>query len=58
MSGAVVTDVGPHRVVVGDVMHGAVLRCMDGARADVECPWPEDVAVALRQLASHDERRR
>jgi len=31
---------------------------VDGARADVECPWPEDVAVALRQLASHDERRR
>ncbi|MFN6145682.1 MAG: RluA family pseudouridine synthase [Planctomycetota bacterium] len=31
---------------------------VDGARADVECPWPEDLAVALRQLASHDERRR
>jgi 23S rRNA pseudouridine1911/1915/1917 synthase len=31
---------------------------VDGGRADVECPWPEDLAVALRQLASHDERRR
>jgi 23S rRNA pseudouridine1911/1915/1917 synthase len=31
---------------------------VDGVRVDVECPWPEDLAVALRQLASHDERRR
>lgn len=38
------TDVGSHRVVVGDVMHGAVVRCMDGARADVvysDPPWGE-----------------
>lgn len=33
-------------------------RDLDGAAVDVECPLPEDLAVALRQLASHDERRR
>lgn len=31
---------------------------LDGAAVDVECPLPEELAVALRQLASHDERRR
>lgn len=31
---------------------------VDGAAVAVECPLPEDLAVALRQLASHDERRR
>lgn len=33
-------------------------RDLDGAAVDVECPLPEELAVALRQLASHDERRR
>jgi predicted RNA methylase len=39
-----VTDIAEHRVVVGDVMLGAVIRCMDGARADVvysDPPWGE-----------------
>ncbi len=38
------TDIAEHRVVVGDVMLGAVIRCMDGARADVvysDPPWGE-----------------
>lgn len=53
MSGAVVTDLGPHRVVVGDVQLGAVLRCMDGTRADViysDPPWGE---ANLRYWRTH-----
>lgn len=44
MSGPVVTDVGAHRVVVGDVMHGAVVHAMRDDLADVvysDPPWGE-----------------
>jgi hypothetical protein len=43
-AGGVTHDVEPHRVVVGDVMLGAVAQCMAGDLADVvysDPPWGE-----------------